>query len=228
MGELTYEDKEVEINALLDRSRGKWQLTALAWIDYDDISQIIRAHIFKKWHLWDQERPFGPWCQRVIAHQISNQIRNNYSNFAKPCLRCKHNMGGDACGLNKSTNQDDSCPDFKKWLEKKKVAYDVKIPVSLDGQETETVYEHNDFINYEDSAANLHEKVMDRLIHQRHKDAYRMLYVEHKSEEYVAEQLQFKEDPSDRKSKRFKQIKNLQKKFYEIAKAVMEEEDILS
>ena len=70
-------------------------------MDYDDVCQIIRLHIYKKWHLWDQSRPFKPWASMIISNQIKNLIRNNYSSFAKPCLRCPHNMGATSCELQK-------------------------------------------------------------------------------------------------------------------------------
>ena len=69
------------LEELLKRYRPKWQLSALAWIDYDDVCQIIRFHIYKKWHLWDQTRPFKPWASMIISNQIKNLIRNNYTNF---------------------------------------------------------------------------------------------------------------------------------------------------
>ena len=79
-----FQDKIAEIDVLLERSRKKWHLDAVQWMDYDDVCQIIRLHVHKKWHLWDQTRTFGPWCNRVISHQITNLIRNHYTSFQKP------------------------------------------------------------------------------------------------------------------------------------------------
>ena len=31
----------------IQKRRGKWNLKSLAWMDFDDISQIIKLHIFK-------------------------------------------------------------------------------------------------------------------------------------------------------------------------------------
>mgnify|MGYP001168246834 CR=1 FL=1 len=36
-----YEDLIPEIEELLSRYRTKWQLNSIAWLDYDDVSQII-------------------------------------------------------------------------------------------------------------------------------------------------------------------------------------------
>ena len=70
MGEeqkLKYEDRSEAIDNEIRKRRGKWRLTSLAWIDFDDVSQIIRIHIYKKWEQWDQERPLLPWINKIIT-----------------------------------------------------------------------------------------------------------------------------------------------------------------
>ena len=84
----SYEEKYEVIELELRKRQGKWFLTSLAWIDFDDVKQIIRTHIYKKWDQWDQERPLKPWLNRIISNQLKNILRNYYSNFAKPCLSC--------------------------------------------------------------------------------------------------------------------------------------------
>ena len=127
-----FDSQRDSLEELLKKYRPKWQLSALAWIDYDDVCQIIRFHIYKKWHLWDQTRPFKPWASMIISNQIKNLIRNNYSSFAKPCLRCPHNMGATTCDWTKSREQDESCPDFNKWRKKKERAFNIKLPLALE------------------------------------------------------------------------------------------------
>ena len=41
-----FDDQREALEELLKRYRPKWQLSALAWMDYDDVCQIIRLHIF--------------------------------------------------------------------------------------------------------------------------------------------------------------------------------------
>ena len=115
-----FEDKREDLDQLLLKYRPKWQLSALAWLDYDDVCQIIRLHVYNKWHLWDQSRPFKPWASMIISNQIKNLIRNNYTSFAKPCLRCQYNMGGTLCDWTKSGDQDRTCADFDKVEEKER------------------------------------------------------------------------------------------------------------
>ena len=76
------------INEEILKRKPKWNLTAINWMDFDDVSNIIRAHIYKKWHLYNPEKALGPWLNRLISNQIKNLIRNNYTNYAKPCIRC--------------------------------------------------------------------------------------------------------------------------------------------
>ena len=70
----TFEECYSIIDEEIKKRRSKWSLTSLSWMDYDDVSQIIRTHIFKKWHLFDHEKPLGPWLNRIITNQIKNLI----------------------------------------------------------------------------------------------------------------------------------------------------------
>ncbi len=223
-----YEDLVPEIDRLLCRYRAKWQLSALAWLDYDDVCQIIRLHIYNKWHLWDQKRNFGPWCSTLISNQIKNLVRNHYGNFAKPCLRCPHYSGGDDCGFTANGKQNSTCDDFAKWRKKKEKAYNLKLPLSLDvnldsGGE-DGIGESE--VDYDGKLEKVHCLVMEKL-NEKHRKIYHMLYVEHKSDQEVANRFGFKQDTSKRKTPRYKQINNLKKKFYEIASEVLKSDDLI-
>jgi len=228
-----YEDKREDLDELLKKYRPKWQLSALAWLDYDDVCQIIRLHIYKKWHLWDQSRPFKPWASTIISNQIKNLIRNNYTSFAKPCLRCVHNMGGVLCNWTKSNEQDRTCADFNKWKKKKELAYNIKLPLALEeglavlgsGSNSTHVMGQTQ-INYPEASAKLHNLVTKQLS-ERHRLIYIMLYIDHKDEKDVAKKFGFKGDSVKRKNPRYKQISNLKKKFYKIAIKIIKDNDIL-
>lgn len=220
-----YEDLVPEIEELLNRYRAKWQLNSIAWLDYDDVSQIIRTHIYKKWHLWDQKRAFKPWASMLISNQIKNLIRNHYGNFAKPCLRCSFYLGGDECGFTKSKEQDDECSDFSKWKNKKQNAFNLKMPVSLDSLISVKDELYDDELDYDTKVKKIHNLIMNQL-NDKHKEIYRLLFVEHEDEEKVAKKFGFKRDTSKRKTPRYKQINNLKKKFHSIAMKVIKEEDL--
>jgi RNA polymerase sigma factor (sigma-70 family) len=222
-----YEDRVADIDELLQKHRVKWRLDAIAWMDYDDVCQIIRLHIFKKWHLWDQSRSFKPWVATLIANQIRNLVRNNYFNYARPCLRCPHNMGSDGCNLTKSGTQDSSCEIFAKWQKKKETAYNLKLPVQMESaafcmSEDQIITEED----FEEGAKKLHKLVMDQL-GIKHREIYFMLFIENKTDEEVADRFGFKEDTCKRKKARYKQIANLRKKFYELATETIKNNDVI-
>ena len=70
-----FEDLIEQIDLEIKKRKSKWNLTALSWMDFDDVSQILRIHIFKKWHLYDIKKPLNPWINRIISNQIKNLIR---------------------------------------------------------------------------------------------------------------------------------------------------------
>jgi|TARA_R110002110_G_scaffold36653_6_gene122023 DNA-directed RNA polymerase specialized sigma24 family protein len=220
-----YEDQHNDIEEMLRRYRAKWQLTAIAWMDYDDVCQQIRLHIHKKWHLWKQDLPFKPWVSTLISNQIKNMVRNNYTSFAKPCLRCPHYMGGDLCNLTSSGKQDDLCAIFSHWQKKKQSAYNLKLPLSLEEPAILNIECVRNDVDYETSSQKLHKFILAKLS-EKHAEIYTLLYIEHQEDYVVAERYGFKLDKS-KKTPRYKQIKNLRKKFYEMAQKVMQEEDIL-
>jgi len=223
---LVYEDKSDEIDEVLSKFRFKWQLNALSWLDYDDIAQTIRLHIFKKWDKWDQERPFKPWVSVLISNQIKNQIRNHYSNFAKPCSRCQYNMGGEACGLNKSGFQSTECTEYAKWNLKKKNAYNIKIPLSIENKTEFRNVKLEDDLDFKQASERLHVKIMEQL-NERHQEVYRMIFIEGHEDKDVAKKLGFKPDPSKKNKITYKQINNLKKRFCEMANEVLFKEDIV-
>ena len=80
------------IDQIIKKRQAKWKLKAITWFDFEDIEQIIKLHIYNKWHLWDQSRAIEPWVNRIVTNQIRSIIRNHYSSFAKPCLSCPFNQ----------------------------------------------------------------------------------------------------------------------------------------
>jgi hypothetical protein len=60
---------------------------------------------------------------------MTNMLRNHYSNFSRPCLKCPFNTGEHGCSI--YGTQNNSCKDYAKWEKSKKSAYDVKFPLSI-------------------------------------------------------------------------------------------------
>lgn len=222
-----FEDKIDEIDKLLAQSKSQWKLDSINWIDYDDICQVIRIHIKTKWELWDQNRSFGAWCRTVINNQIRNEIRNNYTTFAKPCIKCPHYVSETGCSFTESKKQDNSCPDYEKWFKKKKSVHDVELALPIDSVVINNSTELYDELDFEKSSASLHSKMLDSLSNRKYKEIYRLLHIEGVSETEVAKKMGFKKESGKRKSDRYKQMDNIEKKFIALAKKILDENDII-
>jgi len=202
------------INTEILKRKNKWTLSTLNWIDFEDVSQIIRFHIYKKWNLYDEKKPMLPWTNRIISNQIKNLIRNNYGNYARPCLKCAAALGESECRI--YGKQDQGCPMFNNWMKTKKNAYDLKMAVSIEDHS----YEINNQVcinsDIQKATQNLHEK-MKQVLKPVEWKVYELLYINHKTEEQVCKILKFKYD-KEAKSAYNKQLKNIQKSIIKKAK----------
>lgn len=228
---VTYEESYCIIEEELNKRRGKWFLTSLAWIDFDDVKQIISAHIYKKWDQWDQKRPLRPWLNRIISNQLKNILRNYYSNYAKPCLNCPFNQSGiteeneaGLCGFTESKMQCNECPLYAKWEKTKKSAYDIKMAVTIENHAHEIKSSSSTSFEMEEAQKRLHEE-MRKILSEKNFQIYTMLFVKNMTDEQVAAKLGYKTTETGRKAG-YKQIKNLKKQFKEKAKIIIATKDI--
>lgn len=210
------------INTEIVKRKNKWTLSALNWIDFEDVSQIIRFHIYKKWNLYDESKPILPWVNRIISNQIKNLIRNNYGNYARPCLKCAAAIGESECKI--YGKQDKSCPMYKNWVKTKKNAYDLKMTVSVEDHSYEINNQSAPQYNIQRAAANLHEK-MKKILKPIEWRVYDLLYIQNKTEEYVCKNLEFKYDKKA-KTTYNKQLRNIQKAIIKKAKECLNKGEI--
>ena len=210
----SFEEKLKEIEAALERKRCKWHLDAVTYIDYDDIKQVIMAHIYKKWHLWDQSKPVEPWLSRVVSNQFKNLLRNHYGNYVNPCPD-QHLSDHDPL----------TCPICTKWRQSKKSAYDIKLAVTMENHIYEIHEKKDNFLDLDSATIRLSEEKRPHLS-TRHFNAFKMLFINNCTEEEVAKYLGFKTNEKKR-SAGYKQIKNLKKIFHEKAKQIISEKDIV-
>lgn len=222
----SFEDCIDVIDEEILKRRSKWRLTSIAWMDFDDVSQKIRMHVFNKWSQWDFSRPLRPWLNRIIANQITNLIRNNYSSFTKPCCQCKHNQGGNLCEV--YGTQNDSCDLYAKWAKSKKNAQEIKMPLSIhenfvnqDGSESRVldIKDTVGFIDYELNIDKFHKKIKNKLTNLEWM-VYNYLYIENKSETETAKLMGYKTTEKNR-SPGYKQVKKIKNKIYKIAKVIV-------
>jgi len=219
----TFEDCIDVIDLEIKKRRSKWGLTALAWMDYDDVSQIIRIHIHKKWHLYDPSKNLLPWIRTIISNQLKNLIRNNYGNFMKPCARCAAAEGESGCTIYKTQCND--CPLFRNWERNKKSAYETKMPVPLENHFQE-VYSisNSSSLNIEKTAGKIHLKMKENLKRNEWL-IYKYLYIDNLSELETAKKMGYKTSEKNR-SPGYKQIKNIKKKIIIKVKKVLENDEI--
>jgi len=228
----SYEEKSEVIDHELAKRKGSWFLTSVAWVDFDDVCQIIRTHVFRKWDHWDQRRPLKPWLNKIISNQLKNILRNYYTNFARPCLNCPFNQSGGAgdeelCAFTATGNQDITCPLFAKWMKTKKHAYDVKVALPLDGKEylvSRGSCPQSHFMNFEKAADKLKEE-LKKCINKRQYELFDLLYIQNISEEEVAVKMGYKSTETGRKAG-YKQIKNTKKLLKEVVTRIIKEKDL--
>jgi hypothetical protein len=220
----SFEDKCDVIDKAIIRQRKKWQLTAITWMDYDDVTQIIKIHIYKKWSMWDQSKPLEPWIGRIIANQLKNIIRNNYTNYIRPCLNCPHNGGEDQCRISPNGVQGDFCDLYSKWSKQKKAGYDLKMPLTLENHKKEAE-ETIDSTYFSFSSVDFLNDEMKKILNTKQYTAYIMLFFEEKTEEDVANFMGYKTNEKNR-SIGYKQIKNLKKLFKQKAVEILKTKDI--
>ena len=226
---IRYEDRVSVIDQELQKRRHKWHLNAVAWFDFEDVEQIIRFHIFKKWDQWDQKRPLEPWVNRIISNQLKNILRNNYSNFARPCLNCpfsqsnqQESANGNLCAFTPSGTQCSECKLYAKWEKGKKHAYDIKLPLALENHHQEVFSIASTEFDLSNSITKLHVEMKFVLTEKVYED----LFVKNLSEDEVAKKLGYTTNEKNRKAG-YKQIKNLKKMFKEKAVTVIKQKDII-
>jgi DNA-directed RNA polymerase specialized sigma24 family protein len=210
------------INTEILKRKNKWTLSALNWIDFEDVSQIVRFHLYKKWDLYDDSKPMLPWINRIISNQIKNIIRNNYGNYARPCLKCAASLGDSGCKIYGEQNAE--CPMYENWKNTKKNAYDIKMAVSIEDHPTEINNRSQESLDIQKATANLN-IVMQKVLKPMEWQVYDLLYIQLKSEEQVCRVLKLK---FDKKSKTGynKQLRNIQKSIIKKAKLVIKNGEV--
>ncbi len=195
------------IDTEIAKRRYKWSLNSLAWMDFDDVAQIIRIHIHNKWAQYDTSRPIQPWLNAVISSQIKNLIRNNYGNYARPCLRCDAAEDNTGCKIYKT--QCDSCPLYADWKKRKQPAHNIKLPVSIENHTNEIRQISDESFDITDQINKVHEKMKEILKPIEYK-VYEGLFILHEDEAEVAKKIGYISNEKGRPPG-YKQIKNIRK-----------------
>ena len=194
-------------------------------MSFEDVEQIIKLHVFRKWDMWDQSKALEPWLSRIITNQIRNIIRNNYTNYVKPCMNCPYNLGDDFCALNISGSQDSSCAKYATWEKGKRHGFNIKLPLELENHTREAEEIPWNQVDFSQSISLLNQE-MEKVLSENYFRAYKMIFFEQQSDEDVAKFLGYRSSEKNRKIG-YKQIKNLKKLFRDKAIEILKNKDIL-
>lgn len=193
---LVFEDYLPELDAELKKRAHKWTLKGICWLDFEDVSQIIRLHVYKKFHLYNNSLPFSHWVNRIITRQISNIRRNLYDSYSRPCLKCPENEGIDLCRLYEK--QCSACPLYARWERTKKRAYNVKLPVTIESHTQEVFDKPSDF-NYSDIDIEKIHIRMQSILKPLELKIYRLMFIEGLNEEEAAKKMGYTTNEKFRK-----------------------------
>jgi RNA polymerase sigma factor (sigma-70 family) len=216
---ITFEERIDEIDVELEARRSKWTLHATPWMDFDDVSQIIRLHIYKKWNRWDQSKPLRPWLRMVILNQIRNLLKTKYVVYAPPCVQCDANQGNDLCSLYET--QCDSCPLYAKWITRRKNAFNVKLPVSLENHLQEVSSQPEMALDVNQATLFLSERLKEELTETEFR-VFDLLYVQQLSEEEAAKQMKYRS--GEKRGGGYKRISEIKKTIMEASRKIFKNE----
>jgi len=222
---MTFEEAFPVIEREVNKRRARWKLNAVRWMDFEDVKWIIINHISQKWHLYDQTRKLENWVSTVASRRIINLLRDNYTNYARPCIKCPHSIDGDMCEITPSGNQCSECPMYKEWANKKKIGHDIKLPLELELHAQEVFERVDEGINFDFSVEKI-KTVLSKNLSPEKFQAFCWLFIEKKSDMEVAEMMGYKTHLRC-KSICNKQIKDLKDELFVEVKKIIKEHDIL-
>jgi len=219
----SFEENIELIDQEINKRRSRWRLSAIAWMDFSDVSQILRIHLAKKWHLYDPNKgTLPPWINSVLSSQLKNLVRNLYSSFSRPCLGCAAAEGENLCSI--FTTQCNSCPLYAKWEKSKKSAYNTRLPLPLENHSQEVYDQPCETINVEKSLASLAVKLKEVLKPVEYK-IFDLLFIKNLDEVQAGEKMGFKTTEKGRAAG-YKQIQNLRKAIIIKAKKIIYDGEI--
>lgn len=219
---LTFENCIQIIDEEVRKRKHKWKLSFLTHMDYDDVSQIVKLHIYHKWNKYDQKKPLIPWLNRVITNQIKNISRNNFINFAKPCLQCPHAMKNDGCKIYGEQGMD--CSLFKRWAKNKKHGHNLCVASPLDDKDFEIQDNQANGFTLQNNIEKVHKKLKEHLKPNEWK-IYELLYIQGKSKIEIAKLMNYKTSEINR-CPGYKNIKKIEKNIIKKIKNLLKNDQI--
>jgi hypothetical protein len=189
----SFEDLYPIIEKEIEKRRCRWNLSAVPYINFDDVKQILLLHIYQKWYQYDSSRPIEPWASRIILNQIKNLLRNHYYTYAKICKNCVCSMGDDHYCTLFGSQDPSKCLVLNKWQKNKSDAFNVKVPVSAENHEYEIVSKTDSVIDISKALSQFDQIFKKKLTTYEYK-VFRFVFVQHIPDEKTIEKLGYKID----------------------------------
>jgi RNA polymerase sigma factor (sigma-70 family) len=197
-------------------------------MDFDDVASIVMTKVFRVYPSFDESKgEFSHWLSKVISRAIINVLRDNYTKFVRPCVAdggCRWNGGGEICEKTPSGRQCEECPAYKVWSLNKKQQHNLSQTLPVENHRIEVESIQADFLDIGTAKGVIDTKIKERLTKHEYR-IYRMLYIQGKSEAEVGEALKYKKTNSGMYGG-YQQILKAKKRFVELAKEIIEEEDL--
>jgi len=218
----TFEEKYNEVLDVVRKYNSRWHLDALRWLDYEDVSSEIVTHVWKKWHQWNQERPLAPWVSTICKNQIFNKLRNNFTNYARPCIKCPNNLEGTHCSATSNHEQCSECPIYAHWMTSKKSAYDIKLPLELENHKVEINNIPFDEVDYDLVMVRLINELTGKL-DEKSFAVFKMANLDKKTDKEIVSFLKLKPKPG---LGVMKQLTDIKANILASVKIIIKESDI--
>lgn len=220
----TFESLIPSIEAQIEKRKGSWRLTSLAW---EDVRQMILTKVFFKYHTFDPAKgKFSHWLSRLITHAKINILRDSHSKFSRPCVTgCIFNTGGNSCSQTNSGIQCAECPIYKLWEKRKLNHYRVQQTLPLENHAQEVNSIQGDFLDIEGSKVIIDERMKDKLEEHEY-TIYRMIYIEGKTEKEVGKLLGYRKTGA-KTYEGYQMLLKLRKHIVAMAREIIEEQDLV-
>lgn len=204
-------------------------MDSISHINWEDVEQIIRTHIFIKWEKWDQTKNFDRYWGRAIDNQIKNIKKSIFGRFVSPCGDCKFNLGDGKCAKNESGAQTNECDLYAKWEKKKKSGYNLLLARSTNetfqDDEQEIRFEPaGGIINISEATKRLHKLMMEKLPEKLAK-FYKMRYIDGLEDSVISFAFGFMTTEEGRLPG-YRQLYNMEVEVRELATHIVYSEDV--
>lgn len=233
-----FKENYATLCGLVRKRRGSWKATSV--MEFEDLESVLLTRIYQQLHLYDVNRPLDKWANTVISNAIMNILRDRIYRDSRPCISgsapgfsmgssygrgCACNMGGDSCSFTASKIQDSSCSFYAAWLKKKAAKFAVSTPLSIENHIDESHNIQSDFVDYEGAKKVIDEKIVNHLNKEEAK-IYRLLYIEHLSQEEVGRRMGFKKQKNSSVAG-YLQIRTCILKFKDLSRTIIEQEHLV-